>query len=97
MNSKKLGGQACNQSSGSQDEGRGLELGKRKRSSRTKKHIWEQRFVIHPDDLCATLSELNKAQRSASDCTAIFIYDGKTEREVRESLVEKLPKLEGKE
>ena len=95
MSDKKRGDSASNQSSGSGDEAGGLELGKRKRSSRTKKHIWEQRFVIHPDDLRATLSQLSLAQRSTTDCTTIPIYDGKSEREVRESLVEKLPKLEG--
>ena len=99
MSSKKLGGPASNQSSGSGDEGGGFkrrELGKTKLSPRRKKRIWEQRFVIHPDDLRATLSELSQVTKSTSDCTTIQMNDDTSEREIRESVVENLPKLEGK-
>jgi len=85
------------QSTGSEDEGRGVELGKRKRKPRNKKHIQEKRFVIHPDNLCGTTrSELYQAQTNVNGCTTIPIDDSKSEREMRDILVAKLPKLEGK-
>ena len=84
-------------STGSVDEGRGVELGKRKRKPRIKKHIQEKRFVIHPDNLCGTTrSELYQAQTNINGCTTIPIDDSKSEREIRDILVAKLPKLEGK-
>lgn len=87
----------CAASTGSEDEGRGVELGKRKRKPRTKRHIQEKRFVIHPDNLCGTTrSELYQAQTNINDCTTIPIDDRKSEREIRDILVAKLPKLEGK-
>jgi len=85
------------QSTGSEDEGRGVELGKRKRKPRNKKHIQEKRFVIHPDSLRGTTrSELYQAQTNIDGCTTIPIDDTKPEREIRDILVAKLPKLEGK-
>lgn len=96
MSSRGRGGPASYQSTGSEDEGCGLELGKRKRKPRNKKHIQEKRFVIHPDSLCATRSELYQAQTNINGCTTIPIENSKSEREIREYLVAKLPKLEGK-
>ena len=96
MSSRGRGGTASYQSTGSEDEGRGVELGKRKRKPRNKKHIQEKRFVIHPDSLRATRSELYQAQRDITGCTTIPIDDSKSEREIRAILVEKLPKLQGK-
>ena len=87
----------CAASTGSEDEERGVELGKRKRKPRIKKHIQEKRFVIHPDNLCGTTrSELCQAQRDINSCTTIPIDDSKSEKEIRDILVAKLPKLEGK-
>ncbi|KAJ7327395.1 hypothetical protein OS493_027085 [Desmophyllum pertusum] len=62
----------------------------RKNTSRKKDSLF------HPNDLRATRSELCTAQRSASGCTTIPLHDGISEREIRESLEERLPKLKGK-
>ena len=84
-------------STGSEDEGRVVEMGKRKRKKQKKKHIQEKRFVIHPENLCGTTrSELYQAQTNINGCTTIPIDDSKSEREIRDILVAKLPKLEGK-
>lgn len=96
MSGRGRGGASSYQSTGSEDEGREVELGKRKRKPRNKKHIQEKRFVIHPGNLCTTRSELCQAQRDINGCTTIPIHDSKSEREIRETLVEKLPKLRGK-
>jgi len=96
MSGRGRGGAPRYQSTGSEDEGREVELGKRKRKPRNKKHIQEQRFVIHPDSLYATRSELYQAQTDITCCTTIPIDDSKSEREIREILVAKLPKLHGK-
>lgn len=95
-----MSGSGCGQraaSTGSEDEGRVVEMGKRKRKPRIKKHIQEKRFVIHPENLCGTTrSELYQAQTNINGCTTIPIDDSKSEREIRDILVAKLPKLEGK-
>lgn len=87
----------CAASTGSEDEERGVELGKRKRKPRIKKHIQEKRFVIHPDNLCGTTrSELYQAQTNINGCTTILIDDSKSEREIRDILEANLQKLAGK-
>jgi len=96
MSGRGRGGAPSYQSTGSEDEGRKVELGKRKRKPRNKKRILEKRFVIHPDNLRTTRSELCQAQRDTNGCTTIPIDGTKSEREIREILVEKLPKLHGK-
>ena len=86
----------CAASTGSEDEARGVELGKRKRKPRVKKHIQEKKFVIHPGNLCGTTrSELYQAQTNINDCASIPIDDSQSEREIRNTLVAQLPKLEG--
>ena len=79
----------------SADDERGDCYKERRTQRRTKKkHIKDQKFVIHPNDLGATQSELCTARKGNS--TTIALDDSKTEREIREQLVEKLPQLVGK-
>ena len=93
MNKSFAGATRNQHRSSSEDEGGGCSVGKRKRSpTRWKKHIKQQKFVIHPSNLRATLSELSVARKSA---TTIPLDDGKSETEIRASLVEKLPQLMG--
>lgn len=79
----------------STDDERGgrYKAGKRKRRTK-KKLIQSRKFVIHPNDLGATKSELCTARKGNS--TTIALDDSKTERDIREELVEKLPQLLGK-
>lgn len=96
MSGRGRGDAPSYQSTGSEDEGPEVELGKRKRKPRNKKHIQEKRFVIHPGNLYATRAELCQAQRDINGCTTIPIDGTKSEREIREILVAKLPKLHGR-
>lgn len=79
----------------SSDDERGGRYKDEKRKRRTKKkHIPGRKFVIHHNNLGATRSELCTAHKGNS--TTIPLDDSKTERDIREELVEKLPQLVGK-
>lgn len=80
-------------SSSDDERGDRYEAGKRKQKTK-KKHIQGRKFVIHPNDLGATESQLSNARKG--NTTTILLDDSKTEREIREELVEKLPQLVGK-
>ena len=80
--------EAWSQNSSSEDRKGGDKVWERK------KFIKEQRFVIHPNNLCATLSELHEARKRNS--TTIPLDDNKREIEIRTCLVEKLPQLKEK-
>ena len=92
--STRVSAGARNQNSSSEDEGGSYNGGKRRR--KPKVHIKEQKFVIHPNNLRATRSELCEAQRSPSSSTTIPLGDSKSEREIRACLTENLPQLKGK-
>lgn len=84
---------ASNRSPILEDAAGSKNVGKRKRRAPKKKHIKEQKFVILPDDLCATLSELHMTRKHQS--TTIALDDCKSEGEIRVTLLEKLPQLRG--
>jgi len=65
-------------------------VGKRKRRPPKKRHIKEQKFVIHPRNLNVTLMELHRARKT---CTTLPLDDGKSEAEIRAALEERLPQL----
>lgn len=52
-----------------------------------------KKFVIHPDDLSATLMELSKERKIAA--AEIALDDWMSEAEIRAAVVEKLPQLKG--
>jgi len=97
MNNKSLEGATGSQSSSSDYEGDGCNAGKRKRGPAKKKRIKEQKFVIHCDNLNATLSELHTARRRSTirRSTAIPLHNDMSEEHVRSALEDRLPQLKG--
>lgn len=83
---------ASNQSPILEDAEDSKNVRKRKQRAPKKKHIKDQKFVIHPDDLCATFSQLCTARKHS---TTIALDDCKSEGDIRVTLMEKLPQLNG--
>jgi len=95
---KSFEGATGNNSSSSDYEEDGCNARKRKRGPAKKKRIKYQKFVIHSDNLNATLSELSIARRRSAvrRSTEIPIHDDSmSEEDVRSALEEGLPQLKG--
>lgn len=92
MKNQSAGSVASNQSPILEDAEDSKNVRKRKRRAPKKKHIKDQKFVIHPVDLYATLSELHRARKHS---TTIALDDCKSEEDIRVTLMENLPQLRG--